>query len=70
MSWLPPAQEARHDPRGPDAPLVMPADRLLRLRAAAEEDLKALFRAREATCPVEWVRELRDVSARLGELTA
>lgn len=57
-------------PRGPDAPLVMPVDRLLTLRRAAEDDLRALFRAREATCPVEWVRGLRDVAARLGELWA
>ena len=57
-------------PRGPDAPLSMPAGQLVALRAAAREDLQALFRAREACGPVEWVRGLRDVSARLAELTA
>lgn len=69
-TWLPPAQEARHHPLGPDAPLVMPAGRLLSLRAAAEDDLRALFARRATSFPVEWVRELRDVAARLGEMWA
>ncbi len=69
-TWLPPAQEARHHPLGPDAPLSMPVDRLLALRRSAEDDLRVLFRARETTGPVEWLRALRDVSARLRELGA